>query len=417
MDGAWDRRLPHVDLGVWGKVGTLPSPYPLVCHLLDAGAAVEVLWRDVVPASVAAAVASGLGTTVEDAGRLVAFWAALHDVGKATPGFQRKAPGVFARLAGYPVDEARSDFGHDHAPQVFLGRVLGELGYTGGTAPGTSAVRVAQLLGGHHGCFYQVDRRETDARVVLPQMGAAAWEEQRRAVLDVVRAVLDPPLPPRRVNVTAAALACGLVILADWLVSQEDFLRERLAELPGSAGVSELRRHRERTAELTVGLVADARLGRPVARTGSFAEEFPSFPPNTLQQSVADGLPPLLSGPGLLLVMAPMGTGKTETALHAARLLGEAAGASGLFVTLPTMATSDQMYHRVREYAGRWIKGDTATTLLHSMAWLNSAYVEEPAGGEVVTGEVSRTAASAWLRGRKRGLLAPCRWARWTRRC
>jgi CRISPR-associated endonuclease/helicase Cas3 len=112
--------------------------------------------------------------------------------------------------------------------------------------------------------------------------------------------------------------------------------------------------------------------------------------------------------------MAPMGMGKTETALHAARLMGESAGASGLFVTLPTMATSDQMYGRVREYAERQIDGDSAVTLLHSMAWLNAAYAPQPAGGQLVTGEGdgelsdrSRTAATAWLRGRKRGLLAP----------
>jgi CRISPR-associated endonuclease/helicase Cas3 len=117
-----------------------------------------------------------------------------------------------------------------------------------------------------------------------------------------------------------------------------------------------------------------AGLSRARLRPGSFEQEFPRFTPNALQKSVAETLPGLSSGPGLLLMMAPMGIGKTETALHAARVMGDASGASGLFVTLPTMATADQMYTRVREYAARRLDGDAALTLLHSMAWLNTAY-------------------------------------------
>jgi CRISPR-associated endonuclease/helicase Cas3 len=411
VDGRFGGGRP-LDLRLWGKSGSLQDPYPLACHLLDTGAAAEVLWRDALPPSTTAAIARGLDASPEDAGRLVAFWAALHDIGKITPGFQAKVPEAFSRLAGYSVQGAQDDFRHDYGSHIFLGRVLGELGYAGGLAGGASATRVAQLLGGHHGCFHEMKARDFDIRIRLPKLGTAEWEEQRRAALDSMRAVFDPPSPPKKIGVDAAALACGLVILADWLVSQEDFLRGRLDEVPQSADLTALRRHRERTGELMAGLAADAGLGRPSPRAGSFAQEFPAFPPNALQRSVADGLPPLLSGPGLLLVMAPMGMGKTETALHAARLMGDAAGTAGMFVTLPTMATSDQMYGRVREYAERWVDGDAAVTLLHSMAWLNAAYADEPPGGDVVTGDgdrsdESRTAATAWLRGRKRGLLAP----------
>lgn len=46
-----------MDLRLWGKWRGLPKPNPNVCHLLDTGAAVEVLWRAALPASVREAVA------------------------------------------------------------------------------------------------------------------------------------------------------------------------------------------------------------------------------------------------------------------------------------------------------------------------------------------------------------------------
>jgi CRISPR-associated endonuclease/helicase Cas3 len=66
-------------------------------------------------------------------------------------------------------------------------------------------------------------------------MGGAEWEEQRKATLRVIREVFDPPEPPDSVDVAAAALACAVVILSDWLVSQESFLTERLPYVPESS--------------------------------------------------------------------------------------------------------------------------------------------------------------------------------------
>ncbi|ORT47882.1 CRISPR-associated endonuclease Cas3'' [Frankia sp. KB5] len=417
-DGAATDR---VDLWLWGKSRGLDEPYPLVWHLLDTGAMAEVLWREVIPDSVRLSVAAALGCSAEDAGRLVAFWAALHDIGKIIPGFQVQDRDAFSALTGYSSEGSRVPVGHDLATQQFLAQVLGDLGYAGGLMDDASSGRVAQLLGGHHGCFHEIKPQDEDPRMRRPEMGGAEWARQRRAVLAAVENVFGPPAAPAEVPPPAAAVICGLVILADWLVSQEDFLRHRQqhasrdgrwADLPG------LRAHRADSMVAAVRLAADAGLGRLVLREGTFAEEFPAYPPNALQRSVAEMLPPLLSGPGLLLVMAPMGFGKTETALHAARLMGRSAGTAGVVVTLPTMATADQMFTRVEAYLRRRADpaSSAAVTLLHSMAWLNRAYAPAPDHGEIVTGEGTmaepgregaRTAASSWLRGAKKGLLAP----------
>jgi len=247
----------------------------------------------------------------------------------------------------------------------------------------------------------------------VPALGAGEWESQRAALFNTVLEIAGPPPAPKAVEPPVAALVCGLVILSDWLVSQEEFLLGRLRCLPQAGAHEELRRHYESALEAAPALLTESGLVPVRLKEGTFAEEFP-LSASDLQQSIAQGLPALLNGPGLLLVMAPTGEGKTEAALHAARLMGQAAGAPGMFVALPTMATADQMYRRVFEYADRRVGGAAPLTLLHSMAWLNPAYGLDTSGEDrahILTGDadhgMSRLVAAEWLRTRKRGLLAP----------
>ncbi len=407
MDGSTGNQTP-VDLNLWGKSKGLPEPYPLMCHLVDSGAAATVLWRDYVPESLRLAVARGMGTDISTAGRLIAFWTALHDIGKITAGFQSQRPQSARTVAEY--GRATGSIRHDHAVHLWLGPALAQLGYPSRSARGLG-FRVAQMLGGHHGCFHPLKENEI-RRPSRPELGTGAWEEQRRATLEMIQGIFEPPPPPQRMSIDAAAAICGIVILADWIVSQESFLSERLPHVPGNSHPDLLRTHHQHTEKLIPALLETAGLTRLRLRAGTFRDEFP-FDPNPLQASVAETLPTLLgTGPALLLVMAPMGEGKTETAFHAARLIGAAAGAPGLFVTLPTMATADQMYQRVHAYAAERAETPAALTLLHSMSWLNNTYVPEPDGTAPLTGEepgdrLSKLAATDWLRGRKRGLLAP----------
>lgn len=215
-------------------------------------------------------------------------------------------------------------------------------------------------------------------------------------------------------------LVTGLVILADWLASQDGFLVARQAEVGSGNDVATLGRRLERSREWAPTLLADAGLGQARLKTGTFQEVFPACdPPYDLQASVAGRLPQLATGPGLLLVTAPMGDGKTEAALYAGQVLGEASGATGLYVGLPTMATADEMYSRVAAFADRRLNDPAALTLLHSMAWLSDVYAstsdtdasDRAASRDTVTlteeDPAARVAATKWLRGRKRGLLAP----------
>ncbi|WP_051407284.1 CRISPR-associated endonuclease Cas3'' [Nocardia sp. CNY236] len=399
----------EVDLGLWGKSRGLTAPYPVVCHLLDAGAAAGAVWDLYLSAGFRRFLAQGMGTDETHARQMVVFWAALHDIGKVMASFQEQDGAAFAAARDYPASSG-GRCGHDFAVHVWLPSALVELGFQHAVARS-----VAQLLGGHHGCFFGMDPRNADPLRVVPELGAGRWESERRNLVRVVYRIVGSPSPIEYLDADAAALASGVVILADWLVSQVGFIEAQLTRRPADGGSTSLLEHYSSSVRQAPGLLCEAGLSRLVLQPGDFVEEH-GFAPNDLQASIEANLPGLLTGgPGLLLIPAPPGEGKTEAALTGARLLGASAGAPGILFSLPTMSTVNQMYRRLSDYGVRRIAGSALLALLHSTSWLNAAYL--PGDGEVVTEQDAGRAAAIrasveiteWLLGAKRGLLAP--WA------
>ncbi|GLU48690.1 CRISPR-associated helicase Cas3' [Nocardiopsis ansamitocini] len=409
-----------VDLALWGKERGLDGArYPLLHHCLDTAAAALVLWREYLSpgmrANLAAALTDPAAPDKDRAGRTIAFWAGLHDLGKLTHSFQSQAKGV--DLSGYPPEpdggEARP---HATVSGHWLAVALKTLGY--GTGHRDPAPLVAQLLSGHHGRF--AEHPTIHATDPLASLGFAPgpWEEQRQALLETVFAALDRPGQPDALPAPEATVICGLVILADWLVSQRGFVLARLADTAGADGPPSPAAHFAASLQRVPRLLDEAGLRPITVAPATFAESFPFITtPNGLQRSLAEHLPALCGQGGLVLVTAPMGEGKTEAALHAADLLGAATGRPGRYLALPTMATADQMYGRLKEYANARAEpappGRPSTlALLHAMAWLNPEYVpdHELQVSTVLSssgpGSADRFAATDWLLGPKRGLLA-----------
>lgn len=403
-----------IDLAVWGKSRNLPRPYPLAGHLIDTATIAGALWDQWLTPAQRRVITRGLGLSAEDeshARDLVACWAGLHDLGKATPAFQFQpsAPASSAVLPEHGLARVADlqPLGHDVATQLTVPALLLELWDTPSRGAQRAIRRVGQILGGHHGIFWQ-PTSTTDRGV-----GDSTWDEQRRALVREVDALSGHPGPPLKVDAGAALLITGVVMVADWLASQESHIRSRLpGHVPSvSAWLAE---HASQSMNDGLSAVARAGLTSFGWRDLPFEEAFAVRKPRAFQRSLLAMLPSLVRGPGLLLITVPTGEGKTEAALAAAKLMGERSGTPGLFVALPTMATADQMYRRVAEYATRCLDRPAGLTLAHSMAWLNKEYAAGTASlGEVVGDqdpdhcEPSRTAAAEWLHGRKRTLLAP----------
>ncbi|GAA5064821.1 CRISPR-associated endonuclease Cas3'' [Streptomyces similanensis] len=415
---------------MWGKEQGLSRPYPVMCHLLDVAAVFGVLWDGLVDEGTRRRVAGQLGLGGEACRSVLSWWAGLHDLGKITPVFQAQVPGLFDAVRGDPRyvfaagAERDRGFRHEMATHWALTELLAGAGYPNGwvrpVAGGSGAPLahwVGQLLGGHHGVFgaglsVAQMRRPSGYQAGLGEEG---WAGQRRIHLEELRRVTGAHAVPRgALSADLAVVVSGLVVTADWLASQVHAIGAVRPPVSWRGSPGEVDAHFGRARAAAPGLVAAARLGRAGFEAAGFEGMFP-FAPNPLQADLVERLPGLVAGrgSGLVLVTAPTGDGKTEAALYAASVLGRAAGARGLFVALPTMATADAMYGRVRSFASRALGGERALTLLHSMAWLNPAYAPSaseglpgPAGGVSADGATA-VEADAWLRGPRRGFLAP----------
>ncbi|WP_051711666.1 CRISPR-associated helicase/endonuclease Cas3 [Streptomyces sp. NRRL S-350] len=405
------------DSRLWGKSAGLPGPYPVICHLLDTAAAAGALWDAVLSRRVRARIAGAVGVSEGDARVMVMLWAGLHDIGKISLHFQQQVAEEFAKLAqdpayaeDNPAARRSGNLRHETATHWGLVEFFKQCGYPLHRPVGKSpAHQIAQLLGGHHGCFapaLQV-KQINNPSGYQPALGAAeGWRGQRLAHAHAVRRAVGSDKPPESVLPgEVAVVVAGLVVVADWLASQVDVIEPRMPGEDWRTGDSELAEHFEAAAGAAPRWVREAGLGRAAFPDRPFTQQFP-FPPNKLQADVAEYLPGVVKGPGLLLVTAPTGDGKTETALHAASVIARASGASGVYFALPTMATADAMFTRVRRFAKDNVEGDRALTLLHGMAWLSPDYApgEGTTDGSAVLAD---TEAGQWLRTGRRGLLAP----------
>lgn len=86
-----------------------------------------------------------------------------------------------------------------------------------------------------------------------------------------------------------------------------------------------------------------------------FASRF-ALPPGAKVRPVQEAAVELartMDEPGLLVIEAPMGEGKTEAALATAEVLAARSGAGGVFFALPTMATGNAMFPRLLDWLDR----------------------------------------------------------------
>ncbi|MCB0126214.1 MAG: WYL domain-containing protein, partial [Caldilineaceae bacterium] len=94
-----DLPTPPLYQQLWAKTGNgNTQTHPLICHLIDVAQVALALWNESLTASSRAFFADMLKLTPEEAGRTIAFWVGLHDLGKACPAFQQLYEPAIAEL-------------------------------------------------------------------------------------------------------------------------------------------------------------------------------------------------------------------------------------------------------------------------------------------------------------------------------
>lgn len=316
--------------------------------------------------------------------------AALHDIGKITLGFLAKCP-AWLQAANFD-DRIRREILQsvtDHAlvSQWWIKPIL--------KARGKNIDDWAIAVGAHHG--------KPKGKNPHPKNNWEALQDQadqwRHTVLDELIAVFGPlpsTPPDQALHDTDLWLLAGLITVADWIGSNERFFSPANGQ----------------PFDQTRTLAADAlrQIGWPGGRLTEtpFPEAF-GFQANTLQKCLVAAA----NRPGVLVVEAPMGFGKTEGALAVAQRLIASGQNNGLYFALPTQVTSNRIHLRVGRFLERTLADHARLRLVHGNSWLADAYDLEispayPGGPDVDNNPRDTvTEARSWFASSKQALLAP----------
>ncbi|MCG3144748.1 MAG: CRISPR-associated endonuclease/helicase Cas3 [Gammaproteobacteria bacterium] len=396
--------------------------HPLICHMLDVAVVARLMWRRLLPDAARQRIAESLKLSAEETERWVVYLAALHDLGKASPAFQLRKEAahlfnIYAALGKPPNIEAK-DCPHGRVTAGELPQILEE--EFGIEKPVSD--RLAVIIGGHHGTFptsHELLNRYPDAGVGRTNK----WEGIRRELARRLARLfgVSNDSVPRDCDHASAMFIAGLVSVADWVGSNSDFFPYLVNDFESMPTLdpAEYLLKAETSAEQALNRLGWMGWRQPEARL-AFSQLFNFISsPRPLQQAAvetADKFTP----PGIVIVEAPMGEGKTEAALYLADYWGVAPGPRGCYVALPTQATSNQMFTRVRDFLSARYPADRVNLqLLHGHAALSSefrllrengdrAFDLESVCGEEGCGEHGASVVAAeWFTHRKRGLLAP----------
>ncbi len=302
--------------------------------------------------------------------------AAAHDVGKISPGFQKKYFNTWLRTVSpalAKMDDANFEQNHAVISEAALIYWYAKHGLV-------KCNDWAQVAGWHHGKRQKPDV-STIGPVQTPQIyGGQAWENERQALLeDLFHTFGEPPnVTPDLIKILVAS---GLVTAADWIGSNEILFPDGTD--------TENRDHLMRVANNALSAIGWT---QPKVKKGMSFKEVFGFTPNSIQKEMTN----LVKGPGLYIIEAPMGMGKTEAALYAGYRLMETGQARGLYFALPTRLTSNRIHDRVN----RFLKNitDKNAMLIHSTSWLEG--LNDAHKGEMQVGH-------SWFNPRKRALLYP----------
>lgn len=298
--------------------------------------------------------------------------AAAHDVGKVSPTFQEKIRRGRMKNSNYIRNSEPGLEGVDP-----------ELEKTWGGHAGVSQVTAQSLLidphipfilGQHHG--FSPNTRTY--RACDPIFGGKAWQDRRIELLENLKQLLQCDWPSIITDFQDEVLA-GLTTVSDWIASGSLF--DDPNETDWLSKIDQA--------------VDDAGFIFPeLQKDLSFKQIFGNKP-----RAIQEKLMEACREPGVYILEAPMGIGKTEAALYAAYKMMTLRLATGIYFALPTQLTSDKIHERVNQFLGEIVVSSSRhrkARLIHGNDWLK----------DVEMGEDGQPGGS-WFQPRKRGILAP----------
>ncbi len=417
----------------WGKARsdqqTAEAQYHLLAyHSLDV-AAVACVWWDQSQPIQNSFMQYAAGLSVQQMKAWVIFFIALHDYGKFDIRFQRKAMGAWKclqkdlqELSVMPTTDHCKTYDHgsaglywfdkDRNPESDAQDLSDELLFiiedSADNNEGASCLVWVKSVTGHHGFVYDKEHSIPDrhlcctilqqSKLIVEQDKAArlAWlHELERLFLQPVGLSLNdtPPMP--------SPLLAGFCSVADWLGSRSDATNFTYNADP----IGDLNDYFEQKcredAPRVLALAGITGLPKPFTDVTALLKK--GYQARQLQILVKD----LPVQPGLTIVEASTGSGKTEMALaYAWRLIAEGY-ADGIVFAMPTQATANAMLQRLEKLATTLFEDKPNLVLAHGNARFNEDFLALKEAGKTVQGKDEAWAqCNEWLgQSRKRIFL------------
>ena len=417
------------------KEGT-PYWLPLFQHLDDTRLVSGLLWEHWLCQGQKRIITRGFSkqTGVQDVeevdllGKRVAmFLGAVHDIGKATPAFQMKK--------GYrnPVDldlllmeklEREGFSGIStlilSAPAATPHTIAGQVLLHGYSQRFRNSEDIGSIVGGHHGkpidhkssIKDQIDAYPANyyqTETVNTEVGLR-WKSEQRKIYEWALAsngfsageeipVLTQP---------AQIILLGLLTMADWIASNTTYFP--LLPVDDETVPDTM----ERCRKGFIRWKRDAELWDPpyISDPAELYLHRFGFAPRNVQRVFSE----VIAGctqPGIFVLEAPMGVGKTEAALVAAEQLAYKTDRAGLFFGLPTQATSNGIFPRIKKWLSNIYNenGDPIhLRLVHGKAYLNEEYTNLTQASQIgidenAEGDSGGFELNPWFAGRKTTIL------------
>lgn len=392
-------------------------------HLEDTKNVVGILWDQWLCDGQRKLINTSISSNEKNDGKnLCMFLGAVHDIGKATPAFQAKksfsnSNDLDCQLIGKLLlngFEGINDFytyDMSNTPHNIAGQYL-LMSY---------GVKedIAVIVGGHHGKTVDklLDVRDelsahTSNYFQTEDKNSSVykkWDTEQRKIFDWAlkecgyNNVNDLP----KIKQPAQVILLGLLIMADWIVSNDDYFP--LINIDESSIVNNKGRYikgykKWKKGDLWIPNSNDFIDGDFIKL---YKNRFGFKNPKPVQKKMYEVIHNI-KNPGIIILEAPMGEGKTEAALVGMEQLSIKTGRSGMFFGLPTQATSNGIFPRILNWLPK-TKEDkddkTQVRLVHSKAYLNKDF-SSLSRNMNVDGDVDyNLIVNEWFSGRKTAVL------------
>jgi|GEM_PF-147157 len=326
----------------------------------------------------------------------IAALVALHDLGKISPGFQRKCE---MWLKDNNLEKKDKNCGgntlesrHSKITQIAIHKILADMEIE-------MAGYIAAVLGAHHGSIQDdpetMNRREIhkmQQRKIFEVDWVAEWEKSTKKIIDYFGA--DLSRIGLHENSPELWFLAGLTTISDWIGSDENYFSAQKT-LSNEERLSLIKK-----AVHEIGLEPlEIEKGLDFSQIFKFENDVEAKP-NDIQKKAKE----YIKHEGVYVIEAPMGMGKTEAALWAAYNLLSSGKAKGIYFALPTQTTSNRIHLRMKSFVDKIAPHSAPSRLIHSNSWL---IMDDPIQPCVNLEPDDTRTMRDWFASAKRALVAP----------